>query len=115
MGIDVAERVDEPRTDVRERGGFKISPEDLQILKSRGYELGREVGEGEGATRRAFVSTRNSGNLRLEGVLLMPKADEQLTSLNARINRKKANRDLNEALISGKLKHPAIVRVLDSF
>ncbi len=87
----------------------------LETIAQRGYTIQREIGENQGATRRAFGAIRRVGNLTLEGVLKIPREEEEITSLNARINRGKKNLDLQEALINGKLRHPGIVRTMDSF
>jgi serine/threonine protein kinase len=91
-----------------------LSEGDRKYIFERGYKIKREIGEGQGATRRAYDAIRNVGNLELEGILKIPRKEEDIVSLNALINRSKKNLDLQEALISGKLRHPGIVRSLDS-
>jgi serine/threonine protein kinase len=96
---------------------LEISEEDKAMLRSRGYTLRRKINEssGEGSMRDAYYATQILGNLEREVVLKIPRLDSQVHSTNAMIFRSKRNMDLQEALISGKLKHPNIVRIAESF
>lgn len=91
----------------------KISDE--SFLASRGYTIIKEIGVDEGATRRAFVARRKIDNLDLEGILKIPREADEITSINAKINGAKRNLNLQEAMIGGKLRHPGIARIQDSF
>ena len=93
----------------------ELSPEDQERVTARGYTLRREIGEGQGSTRRAFYATKKDGNLERDVVLKIPRREKDITSMNSQINLSKKNRDLQEALLSGKLRHSHIVRIADSF
>lgn len=90
---------------------------DKAMIKERGYKFRRQINEsnGEGSTRDVFYATQTVGNLEREVVVKVPRKEAQVTSINALINRTKKNIDLQEALLSGALKHPNIVRGADSF
>lgn len=96
-----------------------VSENDKATIAARGYTLRRELnpqGENsEGSTRSAYYSIKVDGNIERDVVLKIPRHEEDVCSINALINRTRRNIDLQEALISGKIKHPNIVRTIDSF
>jgi serine/threonine protein kinase len=96
-----------------------VSENDRSQIATRGYTLRRELnpqGESsEGSTRSAYYAIKKDGNIERDVVLKIPRHEEDVCSINALINRSRRNIDLQEALISGKIKHPNIVRTVDSF
>ncbi len=97
-----------------------LSKNDLEAITQRGYTLiGRPLNRGlwynEGSNRVVYKAVHSNGNLQRDVVVKVPEPNSIVSSVNAKINRSRRNIDLQEAIISGKLSHPYIVRTADSF
>lgn len=93
-----------------------LPDEDKRLIRERGYVLKKVIGDGEGGTRDVYRAIQKIGNLEREVALKIPRADSAVNgSPNTQINLSKRDIDLQEALISGQVSHPNIVRMADSF
>ena len=108
--------------DDNQSSGFPaLARGDLERVVQRGYTLGEALNRNrwnnEGSNRVVYkaVHAPANSNLQRDVVVKVPEPNSLVSSVNARMNRSRRNIDLQEAIISGKLSHPYIVRTVDSF
>jgi len=85
------------------------------LLKSRGYTLGRRLGDGEGHTADVFEAEYRSGSLCQTRVVKIPKSEIDPASVTTLINLSKGDLDERAILAQNKISHPNIIQNYDAF
>lgn len=90
-----------------------LTIEEQGVIKNRGYEILRTLGEGQ--TRTAYLTRFKSGEVNRLRVLKIPKTEISSDSICTLINKSKRDVDLAEVHVSNRIQHPNVAEVVDNF
>jgi serine/threonine protein kinase len=92
----------------------ELSKQVVDFLYHEGYELLKDIGNGDGNTRDVFLARFRQGDLDRLRVVKIPKKI-QAKSLYLLLNTNRRNIHSNEARVSGKISHPNISEILNHY
>lgn len=89
-----------------------LSPDEVQEIRARGYEIGPKLGEGN--EKIVYAVDYMQGRVKKTRVMEVPRLETPTASVTTEINRGRGCGTRSEIVASNSIQHPNVVEILDS-